>query len=178
MPISTLITTATNPVGRIALGNNQADSAAVPAHKTGYPVSGSTNASIGRKDDSGKLRMDLIPWSVILYLAKVYTFGASKYDDRNWEKGIKYSRVFAAALRHLMWFWLGQSRDKESGLPHLAHCLWGIAALLFYECDREKYNKFDDRSEAGSAMIELLDYLSGCCDPGLTGNQTKNQTKM
>ena len=42
----------------------------------------------GTKNDGGKLRYDLIPPRALEALAYVYTIGAAKYSDRNWEKGI------------------------------------------------------------------------------------------
>lgn len=86
----------------------------------------------GIKHDSNKLRYDLIPPEALEGLAQVYTFGANKYDDRNWEKGIKYSRVFAAIMRHL-WAWFrGEDKDIESRLSHLDHASWGCFALRTY----------------------------------------------
>ena len=98
----------------------------------------------GRKDDIGKLRFDLIPVESLLEVVKVYTFGARKYQDRNWEKGIRYSRVFAAINRHLWAFWNGENADNETGFSHLAHAAWGCLALIHYA----KHNTDkDDRPE-------------------------------
>ena len=52
---------------------------------------------------------------------------------RNWEKGMDWSRLYAAALRHLTAWWRGNDIDHESGLPHLAHALCCINFLLAYE---------------------------------------------
>ena len=45
----------------------------------------------GTKHDQGKLRYDLISAVGMEELAKVYTYGAKKYADHNWRKGIKWS---------------------------------------------------------------------------------------
>jgi hypothetical protein len=42
----------------------------------------------GRKYDTNKLRMDLIPPEALTSLGRILTFGAVKYDSRNWEKGM------------------------------------------------------------------------------------------
>ena len=84
------------------------------------------------KYDSGKLRIELIPPEVIEGIAAVLTFGAAKYADRNWEKGMPWGRCFAAAMRHLWAWWRGQDKDPESGINHLAHALCCIAFLLTY----------------------------------------------
>jgi len=84
----------------------------------------------GNHYDDGKVRLDLIPVGAIYALGDVLTYGSTKYGDRNWEKGIKYSRLFASTLRHLFKWWAGEDLDKESGLPHLAHALTNIAMLI------------------------------------------------
>lgn len=84
----------------------------------------------GKKHDGGKPRLDLIPPEVIIALGEVLSYGADKYGDRNWEKGFKWGRLFAAIQRHLWAFWSGQDLDPESGLPHLYHALAGITFLI------------------------------------------------
>lgn len=83
----------------------------------------------GRKDDAGKLRWELMPWHQLEDVVKVLQFGASKYGDYNWMK-VEHAkaRYFAAAIRHLMAWWHNETKDEESGLPHLAHA---ACCLLF-----------------------------------------------
>lgn len=95
-----------------------------------------------RKFDGGKPRYDLIPAYPLDELAKVYSMGAAKYEDRGWEKGIKWSRIFAAIMRHLWAFWRGEDKDPESGLPHVIHAAWGCFALAEY---KRTHPGFDDR---------------------------------
>ncbi|MDD2402326.1 MAG: DUF5664 domain-containing protein [Clostridia bacterium] len=94
------------------------------------------------KFDETKPRMDLIPAKPIFALARVLTFGAIKYGDRNWEVGMMWGRLFAAALRHLWAWWGGESKDPETGESHLAHALCCIVFLMEYE---ETHPGFDDR---------------------------------
>lgn len=101
----------------------------------------------GRKDDSSKLRHDLLSVPVLEEVSKVLTFGASKYGDRNWEAGISFSRVYAASLRHLFSWWSREPRDKETNLNHLAHAICCLMFLLQYEQFSSKYKSFDDRPE-------------------------------
>ena len=100
--------------------------------------------SPGYKEDKGKLRYDLLPPHALDELAKVYTYGANKYTDNNWRKGMKWGRVFGALMRHLWKFWAGEEKDKESGILHLSHALWGVVTLLEY-CNDSLYSDFDDR---------------------------------
>lgn len=55
----------------------------------------------GTKFDEGKLRMDLITPEMMVALATVLGHGAEKYGERNFENGLKFSRLFTATLRHL-----------------------------------------------------------------------------
>jgi hypothetical protein len=85
---------------------------------------------IGLKYDDGKPRLDLIDPHFMGALGTVLAYGANKYGDRNWEKGIKYSRLFAALQRHLWAFWSGIDDDHESGLPHLWHAATNLMMLV------------------------------------------------
>ena len=96
----------------------------------------------GRKNDDKKLRFDLIPTTPLSLLAEVYTIGAAKYGDRNWEKGMRWGRVFAALLRHAFEWWAGRRRDPKDGQHHLASVAWCAFTLMEYELT---YAKGDDR---------------------------------
>ena len=54
----------------------------------------------GKKYDTGKLRMDLIPPEAERALAAVLTMGAEKYGPNNW-RGVEPERYEAALRRHL-----------------------------------------------------------------------------
>ena len=88
--------------------------------------------------------MHLIPPEAIEALAQVLGFGATKYEPRNWESGLHYSRVFAAAMRHLWAWWRGEDKDAETGFCHLDHALTCVAFLVSYE--RRGMKSFDDRA--------------------------------
>lgn len=84
----------------------------------------------GDRFNTGKLRYDLVSPIAMRWLAEVYTHGATKYADRNWEKGLPLMSIFASLQRHV-WAWAqGQDLDTESGLPHMAHVMWNSAAIL------------------------------------------------
>ncbi len=89
----------------------------------------------GVKFDGGKVRYELLPPELLEATAKVLTYGANKYDDRNWELGMKWSRVFGAMMRHL-WAWWNpfvSSVDEETGYSHLWHAACCLAFLIAYE---------------------------------------------
>lgn len=65
--------------------------------------------------------------------------------DRNWEKGINFSRVFGALMRHL-WAWWNPyylDTDEETGKSHLWHAACCLAFLISYEA--RGMHDFDDR---------------------------------
>lgn len=86
----------------------------------------------GIKHDQGKLRLELVPFELVEAAAQAMGFGAAKYGDYNWQKGLVVSRVFAALLRHLYAWWKGQDLDEESGLSHLAHAAACLGFLTWY----------------------------------------------
>lgn len=86
-----------------------------------------------RKDDVGKLRFDLLPVEPMRKLVEVYGIGAHKYGDHNWRKGLMWSRVFAAMMRHAWSWWNGEQRDPVDGQHHLASVAWCALTLMEYE---------------------------------------------
>tara|TARA_R110002153_G_scaffold249071_1_gene405326 strand:+ start:4492 stop:5250 length:759 start_codon:yes stop_codon:yes gene_type:complete len=62
-------------------------------------------------------------------LAKVLTFGASKYKPNNWKECSDTGRYLAAAHRHLNAIITGEDYDPETGLPHLDHMLCNLMFL-------------------------------------------------
>ena len=85
------------------------------------------------KHDQGKLRYDLIPTDSLKELVKVFTYGVEKYDDRNWEKGIEWGRIYGAIQRHLNAFWSGEEiNNEDADLSHLAQAAWGCLVLEAY----------------------------------------------
>jgi hypothetical protein len=101
-------------------------------------------SNAGTKYDSGKLMLDLVPPSLEEAVGTILTLGAMKYQRRNWEGGIEYSRVVSALKRHLNEFYKGNLIDSESGKQHLWHAACNIAFLIEFESKPEKYNKFND----------------------------------
>ena len=99
----------------------------------------------GAKFDGEKTRLDLMPPNVIESIGRILTHGAAKYEDRNWEKGIKFSRVYGALLRHIFAWWEGEDLDPESGMPHLWHMGCNATFLIHYINNDETFKEYDDR---------------------------------
>lgn len=97
------------------------------------------------KFDAGKPQLDLLPTLALWGVGEVLTYGAAKYAAHNWRKGLAYSRLTSAALRHLFSFIRGENNDPESGLPHLDHA----ACCILFLSELQKTNTgTDDRWRA------------------------------
>ena len=82
------------------------------------------------KHDADKPRLDLIPPEALIAVGEVFAYGAEKYEDWNWRKGMAHSRLVSALLRHLMAHQMGEDKDPESGYTHLAHMACNALMLL------------------------------------------------
>ena len=109
-----------------------------------------SKAEAGTRYDADKPRFDLIPAYPMMELAKVYTMGAKKYDDRNWEKGMSWSKVIASLQRHLWKFQGGEDIDEESGLNHMVHVAWNAFTLIQYSLS---FPELDDRSKLQNKLF-------------------------
>lgn len=122
------------------------------------------------KNDSGKPRMDLVAPEAILAMASVLEFGARKYAERNWEKGMAWGRIYAAVQRHLHAWAMREEIDPESGMPHLWHALCGLHFLVTYDIrgvgddDRALVLPFadndnDEKVEYDVVAVEQMDLI-------------------
>jgi len=92
-----------------------------------------TNFDTGAVRDmhAGKGRMDLLPMSALIELAKHCEAGALKYVERNVDKGIPQHSFIDSAMRHLAKYTRG---DKDE--PHLVAALWNIAWAVNQEVEK------------------------------------------
>jgi hypothetical protein len=81
------------------------------------------------KFDQGKPRYDLLPGDALNDIVEVFTHGADKYGERNWEKGLSWGRLFGATMRHMWAWWRGEEIDPDSGLSHLSHAAASVIML-------------------------------------------------
>lgn len=83
-----------------------------------------------RKDD--KTRWELMPLDCLEDIARVYTEGAKKYGDNNWQNlDNGYERYKGALLRHL---YASESKefDEETKVRHEAAMCWNAIAMLWF----------------------------------------------
>lgn len=101
-----------------------------------------TDPTTGGEKGSKLARFDLLPATPLWMLAEHYGRGASKYADRNWERGYKWSLSFAALQRHAWAFWNGEDTDPETGSPHILAVAWHALALAEF---MRTHPEMDDR---------------------------------
>jgi hypothetical protein len=124
----------------------------------------------GYRNDQGKPLYHLLPTDALAGVTDVLTFGAKKYAERNWEKGMSWSRCFNSMMRHAWAFWRGEDLDPESGLPHTDHLACNALFLAAY-FRRPQVARFDDREHHAHAKLyapAILDQLKDCTSCGGT----------
>lgn len=134
------------------------DTGAKPMHTKDDTPNPDYPGDEGVKADADKPRTDLIPWDAVLGMAAVLGFGARKYGAWNWQ-GLSKSRLFGAAIRHAVAYWLGEDLDPETGMPHLDHAMCCLAML------RSRLHRGrDDRPEelvadelVGNAIMRMVE---------------------
>ena len=90
----------------------------------------------GRKDDSAKRRYSLLPTGTVNSVVDVLEFGSKKYTDNNWQKvPSAKTRYYDAAFRHIDAWFSGETKDSETGLPHLAHAICCLMFLMWFDSE-------------------------------------------
>lgn len=91
-----------------------------------------SESSGGIKHDQGKPSLSILTKESLVAEARAFEYGASKYSRDNYKKGMEWSRVIDAALRHITEFNSKSDYDEESKLHHLWHAKACLAMLIYY----------------------------------------------
>lgn len=126
-----------------------------------------TESSTGGQKGTKPERYDLIPTEPLAILARLYGFGAQKYEAHNFRKGYEWSKSYAALQRHANQFWGGEDIDSETQLPHMASVAWHAFTLLIF---MQEHPDFDDRYKA----ILTQEDLEKRFDDGIAAFKTYN----
>ena len=97
---------------------------------TALPSADATKQGI--KLDGGKPALDLIDPEFELDVARVLTYGATKYDVDNWKNGMSLGKAMAGVRRHLNAVARGEFIDPETGIQHTAHAACGVMFLHYF----------------------------------------------
>lgn len=118
------------------------------------------------KNDSGKLRFDLLDDDFEAEIAAVLTHGATKYADNNWQRAEPAeakARYYAAIRRHLHLWRKGEEIDADSGLPHLACIACSLMFLRWFERESDAFRtqlaealqqRIDEREEHALSLVD------------------------
>src|SRR5690606_8472408 len=85
------------------------------------------------RHNGGKLRWSLVDFDALEDMVKVLEFGAKKYADNNWKKGLKTTEIFESMMKHMTAYMRGEDIDPESGLPHTGHILCNAMFLSYMQ---------------------------------------------
>jgi len=93
------------------------------------------------KKDGNKPKMHLLPPKALEGIAKIMTYGATKYNAYNYKqgKGLNWDRVYSACMRHLNAWNAGEDIDPESGENHLLHA--GCCIMMLIDLVESKIGK-------------------------------------
>lgn len=114
-------------------------------HKAVLDSIRTVNESTGGEKEIKKTFYHLIPVDPLAELARLYEYGANKYQPRNWEKGFDWSKGYDALMRHLQAFWAHEHEgdiDPENGAHHLASVVFYAFALMEW---KNTHPELDDR---------------------------------
>ena len=131
------------------------------------------------KFDQDKLRYDLIPPEADLGLANVLTYGAEKYEERNWEKGTDFMRIVGAIKRHLAAFEMGQDIDPKTGLLHVDQIATNAAFLQTFLRrgigTDNRVQHYKDHPFDGDLVANFIKFVNGE-DTKHGGNRSKSKS--
>lgn len=115
----------------------------------------------GKKDDSTKADLSLVPRVALEECARAFMLGEKKYGRYNYCKGHEASRLIAAAQRHLTSWFDGEDNDQESGRTHLGHALACVSMILRQQ---ELGTLIDNRYK----KEPMIDYMKDDLDINIT----------
>ena len=85
---------------------------------------------IDKETNELKPRFSLIPQYALEEVAKVFTYGAEKYEEHNYSKGAPNLDYIDAALRHINKYLRNRDIDHETAYSHLAHAISNLMMTL------------------------------------------------
>jgi hypothetical protein len=96
------------------------------------------NSETGIRENNGKLRWGLVDYKALEPMIRVLEFGARKYSDDNWKKGLVHREVLESAQRHLAAMLSGENIDNESYQLHAGHVMCNLMFWVHFYQDEER----------------------------------------
>lgn len=103
-------------------------------------------SNVGLRFNEGKPRWSLVDFKDLEGMVNVLEFGANKYSDHNWRKGLMTTGIVDSLMRHIASYLEGQDIDEESGLRHIDHMMCNV--MFLSRMDR-LMPEFDTRYKEG-----------------------------
>ena len=94
--------------------------------------------------NQGKPQWHLMNYEAMEPMLKVLEFGAKKYGERNWMKGLSPQGVLDSLQRHVAALMDGKTIDEESGLPIIGHVMANAMFYSFFTINRKEDTGFCD----------------------------------
>lgn len=94
---------------------------------------------VGLRFNKGKVRWGLMHYKSIEPMIRVLMYGAEKYDDNNWQKGLNKKEILECLQRHLAALMDGETHDAESGLPHIGHIMCNAMFFSYFSLPEHKH---------------------------------------
>lgn len=100
-----------------------------------HPDARTFDTGARRDDNTGKGRMDLLPWNAIIAVSQLCQYGAEHYGERNVDRGIPVSVLLDSELRHAPKILMGfTDEDYKLTLYHYRanawNALWALEMAL------------------------------------------------
>lgn len=131
-----------------------------PMNSTPLPEIKLVDANRKTAAAAGKPKVSVVPPIGIFALGAAMEDGANKYERFNWRTTQVTSSVFFdAMLRHLLQWYCGEDKAKDSGVHHLGHMMAGGAILLdgeLYEVLNDDRDKTKDAEAILKRMFEII----------------------
>lgn len=104
-----------------------------------------------------KVDLSLVPDIAVVHEAMAFIDGAEKYGPYNWRDNAVLARVYVAACRRHLDYWMaGQENASDSGVHHLGHARACLAILL----DAQATGNLIDNRPKSELLIVLMDALN------------------
>jgi len=143
---------------------------ALAAFEMFYLLRGKPYTDEELKQSDNVYRWDLINDKDIESVANIYTMGARKYSDNNWQR-VDPDRYYGALMRHLATANTIHKFDSELGCMHAHLVFWNLIALMYM--DTEKAIK-EQVSEPPEELKRAARMMSGL---GKVAVKTKKASK-
>jgi hypothetical protein len=100
------------------------------------------NSVKGIRFNKNKLRWSLVHYKSLEPMVRVLMFGAEKYEDDNWKKGLNKKQILESLQRHLAALMDGQTHDEESKLHHIGHIMCNAMFYSYFDLPENEHKCF------------------------------------